>query len=170
MAINYLAFHGAGQMDAKFDWKTKWQKKTRGGSLIQRVGELPFPFPNGDCLLVEVYGGAVYTVKESGRYRGTVQSDLDLIPIPPKPKVVYWSKPEDMDPLIERIRGIRSRDICLGLLPVWKDCDGIHCVAAIRNRDLAQSWCIAWNDMKDSEYRRIGCPIWRPCTTTSEGV
>lgn len=146
--------------DAKFDWKTKWQDRTRDGSLIRRIAELPFPFPNGDCLMVEVDSGAVYTVNANGGYRSTVQGGLDLVPTPPKPEVVYWSKPEDVPGDAEWITGRDfdgPRRIC------GVDAAGIRTVARHDSWASLKPLSAKWSATRLGEYK--------PCTTTaSEGV
>jgi len=158
-------------VDKSYDWKAKWQEKRADDIRILRVAELPFPFSNGDCLMVEDEDGSVYAVRASGMYASS-RTHLDLLPVPPPPpEPVAWSKPEDVDPLIERVRpkdpacGYRH-----GLPACHSDERGLLVLKPWSDDEQAHGVVITYKELAHYEYVRRGCSIWRHTTSESEGV
>lgn len=146
-------------MDAKFDWKTKWKEKTRGGKTIIHAAEeidgTDWWYVDEDYQLERVFA--------SGRYDRVEQSDHDLIPN--KPGVVCWSSREQVDPSIKDYRPSPQ--------------DGWHAVERVEAEGLFIR-PLSGGTAYIASYKRINDESrWRPgfsgegfpcTTTTSEGV
>lgn len=111
--------------------------------------------------------GCIYWHRDDGICNSSECSNLIPIPAPP----AYWGKPEDVDPLIDRVRYAKPDGsfLDLGYAVQVADIRGIHCLVIVRNASSPTCLVLQWDELSDYEYRRIGESTWRPCTT-SEGA
>lgn len=149
-----------------YDWKAKWQGKTKGDFAIHWIVETP------DGFAVMQENGGLHTTDKSGRAWHVLDSLLPIIQ-PPR----NWASAGDVDPAIDRIKYKRECDttsrISLGAPVVCIGKNGLVVCSVLTTYDGSDpepmAALIAWKKLDTCEYRRIGETTWRPCTCHPEG-